>query len=112
CRTGFRQRLRVYRAVIAAWDAGMALVAGNHQRGVIVAGGVCSIARDFAAIVDECRFLESYQIRTRNGQVIQVNHGAAVLPEEAVAISLGVLRSSNDLPEIVDAFGFSESVGS
>src|SRR6266852_3684104 len=94
---------RIYKAVIAARDAGMILVARNQQNGVLVAIGKHSLGCDLSAIIDANGSWNKHT-RAKRNQRVQVHDGTAVLPKEPVqVVEVVVKRSSHDLTSRINA---------
>jgi hypothetical protein len=79
--SALHRRLRIHQAVVAARDAGMVLVAGNQEDGVVVAIGVEGADSDFSEIVDLVHLVH-LKTGARRDQSIQVHERTAILPQK------------------------------
>src|SRR5712692_7917296 len=81
-RSHARRRVRIHQAVVATFHARMTLVARDQQDSMGIAASVHSITGDLALIVD---VPHPQYVKTGIGEKksIQVNHWAAILPQES-----------------------------
>ena len=78
-RLNFSRSGRIYKAVVAAFDARMIFVAGDQQDGMCVVARIHANARDLAPVVDA----DHIQLRKAGvwgNKGTQINHGAPILP--------------------------------